>query len=69
MNWCACALACFRLVSLHLWRKRYGELARSESPGTGPRGAASPEELLAEIRRLQKENETLKRQRDILKKL
>jgi transposase len=56
-------------ASLHFWRKRYGVLARSESPGTGSKAAASPEELLAEIRRLQKENETLKRQRDILKKL
>ena len=28
-------------ASLHFWRKRYGVLARSESPGTGSKAARS----------------------------
>ena len=53
-------------ASLHLWRKRYGVSSKA-AQATEPCGSASPEELLAENRRLQKELEIVKRQRDILK--
>jgi transposase len=54
-------------ASLYLWRKRYGVSSKS-APASEPSRSASPEELLAENRRLQKELEVVKRQRDILKK-
>ena len=53
-------------ATLHIWRKAYGAAAAS-SNGEGP-GEASVEELRAENRRLHKEIEALKRQREILKK-
>jgi transposase len=55
-------------ASLHFWRKRYGVIARSQTQQAGPGTEASREELLAENRRLQKELELIKRQRDVLKK-
>ena len=54
-------------ASLHFWRKRYGVSSKA-APASEPSRLASPEELLAENRRLQKELELVKRQRDILKK-
>jgi len=49
--------------SLNLWRKKYfKELA----PAQGQQ--KTPEQMFEEIRRLQKENEYLKTQREILKK-
>ena len=53
-------------ASLHFWRKRYGVAAAKAGQRSGPGDPASPEELRSELRRLQKENEVLKRQRDIL---
>jgi transposase len=55
-------------ASLHFWRKRYGLANSSLTPATPSPRSASAEELLAENRRLQKELEVIKRQRDILKK-
>ncbi len=57
--------------SLRAWRNRI--LGQSASPGQGAvgdeaRACASAEELMAEIKKLQKENEYLRRQREILKK-
>jgi transposase len=49
--------------SLNLWRKAY---LRQQAPAELEGQQRSPEQLIAEIRRLQKENEYLKRQRDIL---
>jgi transposase len=51
--------------SLTLWRKKYFQ---GQGPGSAEAKQRSPEELFAEIRRLQKENESLRRQREILKK-
>jgi transposase len=51
-------------ATLHIWRKAYGAAA-GLSNGGGP-GEASVEELRAENRRLHKEIEALKRQREIL---
>jgi transposase len=51
--------------SLNLWKKAY---LRQQAPAEIDGQPRSPEQMLAEIRRLQKENEYLKRQRDILKK-
>ena len=53
-------------ATLHIWRKAYGAAAALSS-GEGL-GEASVEELRAENRRLHKEIEALKRQREILKK-
>ena len=52
-------------ASLHFWRKRYG-VSSKPSQLTEPSRSLSPEELLAENRRLQKELEIIQRQRDIL---
>ena len=53
-------------ATLRDWRDRYlREL--EDSPQGPPRGPA-PREMADELRRLRKENETLKRQREILKK-
>jgi transposase len=54
-------------ASLHFWRKRYG-VSSKPAPASEAARLASPEELLAENRRLQKELEIVKRQGDILKK-
>ena len=54
-------------ASLHFWRKRYG-VSSKPAPASEPCRSATPEELLVENRRLQKELEIVKRQRDILKK-
>ena len=54
-------------ASLYLWRKRYG-VSSQATPASQLSRSASPEELLAENRRLQKELEIVQRQRDILKK-
>ena len=54
-------------ASLYLWRKRYGVNSQATRASQLSR-SASPEELLAENRRLQKELEIVQRQRDILKK-
>jgi transposase len=54
-------------ASLYLWRKRYGESSKP-TQASEPSRSLSPEELLAENRRLQKELESVKRQREILKK-
>jgi transposase len=51
--------------SLTLWRKKY---FKTQVPGQVAGQPSSPEQLFEEIRRLQKENEYLKRQREILKK-
>jgi transposase len=51
--------------SLTLWKKDYlGRLKPAQLDGE----QMSPEQMLEEIRQLQKENEYLKRQREILKK-
>lgn len=57
--------------SLRSWRNRI--LGQSGGMGTGAVGdgaqaGASAEDMLAEIKRLKKENEYLRRQREILKK-
>ena len=57
--------------SLRTWRNRI--LGQGGSPGVGAvgdeaRAGASAEELIAEIKKLQKENGYLRRQREILKK-
>ena len=50
---------------LTLWKRAYlGQLKPGELEGK----PLSPEEMLEKIRQLQKENEYLKRQREILKK-
>ena len=54
-------------ASLYLWRKRYG-VSSQATPASQLSRSASPEELLAENRRLQKELEIVQRQRDIFKK-
>ena len=54
-------------ASLYLWRKRYG-VGSQATPASQLSRSASPEELLAENRRLQKELEIVQRQRDIFKK-
>jgi transposase len=51
--------------SLNLWKKAY---LRQQAPAEIDGQSRSPEQMLAEIRRLQKENEYLKRQREILKR-
>ena len=51
--------------SLNLWKKAS---LRQQAPAEIEGQQRSPEQMLAEIRRLQKENEYLKRQREILKK-
>jgi transposase-like protein len=51
--------------SLNLWKKAY---LRQQAPTEIDGEQRSPEQMFAEIRRLQKENEYLKRQREILKK-
>jgi transposase len=53
-------------AALHSWRKAYGA-ASGLSSGEGA-GEAGVEELRAENRRLHKEIEALKRQKEILKK-
>jgi transposase-like protein len=51
--------------TLTLWKRAYlGQLKPGELEGK----PLSPEEMLETIRQLQKENEYLKRQREILKK-
>ena len=51
--------------SLHLWRKAHlGQMQSAEVDGE----KLSPEEMVKEIRRQQKEIEILRRQREILKK-
>jgi transposase-like protein len=51
--------------TLTLWKRAYlGQLKPGELEGK----SLSPEEMLEKIRQLQKENEYLKRQREILKK-
>ncbi len=50
---------------LYLWRKAFAPAAPG---GRGAAGAKSPEELALEVQRLQKENDRLRTQRDILKK-
>lgn len=50
---------------LYLWRKAFAPAAPG---GRGAAGAKSPEELALEVQRLQKENDRLRIQRDILKK-
>ena len=57
--------------SLRTWRNRIlGQSASScvRAVGDGARTGASAEDLAAEIKRLKKENEYLRRQREILKK-
>jgi hypothetical protein len=49
--------------SLNLWKKAY---LRRQAPAEIDGEQRSPEQMFAEIRRLQKENEYLKRQREIL---
>ena len=49
--------------SLTLWKKAY---LRRQAPAEIDGEQRSPEQMFAEIRRLQKENEYLKRQREIL---
>ena len=49
--------------SLNLWKKAY---LRQQAPTEIDGEQRSPEQMFAEIRRLQKENEYLKRQREIL---
>ena len=51
--------------SLHLWRK--AQLSRMQ-PAEVDGQAMSPQEMVKEIRRQQKENEWLRQQREILKK-
>jgi transposase len=51
--------------SLNLWKKAY---LRQQAPAEIDGRQRTPEQMFAEIRRLQKENEYLKRQREILKK-
>jgi len=51
--------------SLTLWKKEYLRVVR---PAELNGEQMSPEQMLDKIRQLQKENEYLKRQRDILKK-
>lgn len=52
--------------TLRNWRDQYLS-AQEDSPQGPPRGP-TPREMAAELRRLRKDNEKLKRQRDILKK-
>jgi transposase len=52
--------------TLREWRDRY--LRELEEPSDGSVGELTPREMADELRRLRKENETLKRQREILKK-
>jgi len=57
--------------SLRTWRDRAlsnGRAAQAASPQAKGRSAAPVADAVAEIRRLQRENEYLRRQRDILKK-
>jgi transposase len=57
--------------SLRTWRNRIQGHSSGSCPGAvgdGARAGATPEELMAEVMKLQKENEYLRRQRDILKK-
>jgi transposase len=51
--------------SLNLWKKAYW---RQHAPAQIDGQQRSPQQLFAEIRRLQKQNEYLKGQREILKK-
>jgi transposase len=51
--------------SLNLWKKAY---LSQQGPAQIDGQQRSPDQMVAEIRRLQKENEYLKRQREILKK-
>jgi transposase len=50
---------------LYMWRKAFAPAALG---GKGAAGAKSTEELALEVQRLQRENERLRTQRDILKK-
>ncbi len=52
--------------TLRGWRDRY--LQEMEDPPKGPPRGPAPRKMAEELRRLHKENETLKRQREILKK-
>lgn len=55
--------------SLHLWKRQLlAESQAQDGAAGGGLRAASGEELYREIRRLQKENQYLKTQREILKK-
>ncbi len=49
---------------LYRWRDVYGQKARSESSANGRTGA----ELEEELKRLQRENNLLRQERDVLKK-
>jgi transposase-like protein len=51
--------------SLNLWKKAY---LRQQAPAEIDGQQRSPEQMFAEIRRLQKESEYLRRHREILKK-
>ncbi len=66
---CRISRLCWNLISnpVHsvLWKKAY---LRQQAPAEIDGQQRSPEQMFAEIRRLQKENEYLKRQREILKK-
>lgn len=53
-------------VALRKWRDRY--LRVLEDPSQGPPRGPAPREMADELRHLRTENETLKRQREILKK-
>jgi len=52
-------------TSLRDWRDRY---LREQESSQGPPRGANPLDVAEELRRLRKENESLKRQREILKK-
>lgn len=52
-------------ATLRAWRDRY---LRERAPSQGPPRGAAPLEVAEELGRLRKENETLRRQREILKK-
>jgi len=53
-------------VTLRNWRDRY--LSKMEDSSGGPPRGPTPREQFEELKWLRKENEKLKRQRDILKK-
>ena len=50
--------------SLYRWRKKYGSQSRLKTTSPAPESA----ELAAEVKRLQRENEVLRQEREILKK-
>jgi len=52
--------------TLRYWRDRY--LDSQEGPPQGPPRGPTPRVTVEEVQRLRRENEKLKRQRDILKK-